>query len=1085
METYSYDAFISYRQEYDKKIAKILHRNIEYYHIPSKLQKKYRKKKFRVFLDKEELRTTYDLNVDILEALKNSKYLIVVCSPATRKAPWILKEIEAFKKYHGDSVKNIITVLSDGKSKESIPDVLRENGYEPLAANYRIKQERSKELSRIIATLIGCEYDDLIDRRKKYEIKRAVFVSAVIAVFFIVLAVMGIINKINKNNSLLEKSKNLAFLSENAYNSHDTRGAIENALNALDKKYTPEAKRALLTSTEVYKTEEAEMGYLRSFKLNVPIKEYAVYEEGEGTYISILGKDTSLRVYNVKTGEKTMSVDFDQIGHNSNQDVHIIMCEENQLIFWASYNIISFNLDEVAVSWERKLEDDSSYKYTNLLYNSDDIVVGLNSGEILFLDKKDGELTDSIFLDESAAGEENGEQMLAAISTDSRYLLCHSQSYAYLYNMDEMTYYIVAKDIQSTEINGKIIGDYCLLSYLKGTEKDIHIVCYDIKNNMLVFEKETANVKKGFKGEKEYYIPWFMSFENRTVNGEIMNIAVSVLGNSMILIDERSGQIISEVQFTNRIKGLFMQKRSLRNHDYGIMSLGDGDGEDVLTAVFEDGKCADYSFTSTGISESYRTFDDGVIHLEKVKNYFCVSYKSKLSELREENVRYGLTRNIKTHESESFSDSILIYGERELNTGYQKVTDDYNYQSSVFSYEDGFLIFQPKSCIYYDIKKNSVVWENEDINIEDDTIYLNVSFDEDFYKMQNENSSYKFLGADVSGQYAIIGYFGKNFCYNIQFLNKSDGKIVKTDSLNLESFNDAPFKIQEICDFQKNGNKLFFSARLKETSGLIISYDMISGQYNCKIFPLINSSSYINIISISNDGKHVFWCEQNKDDKGNNNDILYLDNCFQSVILNMDSGKLYPLKLDDDVKKNILLIPSPCWSEDNQSMVIRSDNLVLFFSQTGDCEKTIEMSDYVFAGFCFFENILYIIGDANGTPMLFRYEKTGDQRDSSELTGRTGFGGNIFNIECIKSFDSEVIMILNPSEFFMGSSLMNDIGNQIHNAWIVDQATGKTVAYIWQGAAYNRDMDYIFANGGIIKRYTTEEIMNKARELLD
>ena len=45
---------------------------------------------------------------------------------------------------------------------------------------------------------------------------------------------------------------------------------------------------------------------------------------------------------------------------------------------------------------------------------------------------------------------------------------------------------------------------------------------------------------------------------------------------------------------------------------------------------------------------------------------------------------------------------------------------------------------------------------------------------------------------------------------------------------------------------------------------------------------------------------------------------------------------------------------------------------------------------------------------------------------------------------------------------------------------VVDQTTGKSIAYIQQGAAYNQDIDYIFTNEGIVKRYTTEELIEKA-----
>ena len=71
-------------------------------------------------------------------------------------------------------------------------------------------------------------------------------------------------------------------------------------------------------------------------------------------------------------------------------------------------------------------------------------------------------------------------------------------------------------------------------------------------------------------------------------------------------------------------------------------------------------------------------------------------------------------------------------------------------------------------------------------------------------------------------------------------------------------------------------------------------------------------------------------------------------------------------------------------------------------------------------------------------------------------------------------------MILNPNKLFQGDTIGFTIGAPYHNAWIVDQTTGKSIAYIQQGAAYNQDIDYIFTNEGIVKRYTTEELIEKA-----
>ena len=80
-----YDAFISYRHApLDMEIAKKVHTGLETYHVPGAVQKKTGKKKIeRVFRDQDELPIGSDLNENIAGALRESEYLVVICSPET------------------------------------------------------------------------------------------------------------------------------------------------------------------------------------------------------------------------------------------------------------------------------------------------------------------------------------------------------------------------------------------------------------------------------------------------------------------------------------------------------------------------------------------------------------------------------------------------------------------------------------------------------------------------------------------------------------------------------------------------------------------------------------------------------------------------------------------------------------------------------------------------------------------------------------------------------------------------------------------------------------------------------------------
>ena len=121
---YKYDAFISYRHcDLDKFVAENLHRLLESYDLPKGIKEKLNitgKPIKRVFRDQEELPLSSNLEDPIIEALKDSKYLIVICSPRLKDSLWCKKEIQTFKKIRGR--KNILCVLIEGEPDESFPE---------------------------------------------------------------------------------------------------------------------------------------------------------------------------------------------------------------------------------------------------------------------------------------------------------------------------------------------------------------------------------------------------------------------------------------------------------------------------------------------------------------------------------------------------------------------------------------------------------------------------------------------------------------------------------------------------------------------------------------------------------------------------------------------------------------------------------------------------------------------------------------------------------------------------------------------------------------------------------------------------
>lgn len=205
---YKYDAFISYRHtERDRLAAENLHRQMEAFRLPGKLSGKAagRTRIERVFRDRDELPLTNNLEDPIMEALAQSEYLIVICSPRLRESLWCRKEIETFIRMHGR--EKVLAVLIEGEPSESFPEellykeetVIAEDGtvstvrksMEPLAADIRGKSRREMlkalktEKLRLLAPMFSLDYDDLKQRHRERRMKRILGGSLAAAALFL------------------------------------------------------------------------------------------------------------------------------------------------------------------------------------------------------------------------------------------------------------------------------------------------------------------------------------------------------------------------------------------------------------------------------------------------------------------------------------------------------------------------------------------------------------------------------------------------------------------------------------------------------------------------------------------------------------------------------------------------------------------------------------------------------------------------------------------------------------------------------------------------------------------------------------
>ena len=314
-----YDAFISYRHsDLDMYIAKKIHKGLETFKVPRPVTKKYGKKSIkRVFRDQEELPIGSDLGDNIESALRESEFLLVICSPRTPESYWVQKEIETFIRMHGR--EHVLAILVEGEPDQSFPQQIlvdeEGNAVEPLAADVRgsskkeIDRKMKTELMRLAAPILHCSYDDLRQRHRERRMKKMMSIAAGGAVLGLAFGVYSAYNaamiRRNYQEKQINQSKYLAQTSLELFRYGDRQSAVLVALEALpsegnDRPYVASAQYALSEALRSYDLGNV-MGMDRCLKHDLPVDEFCFDVSGE-RLVSI-DQGQYIYVWDLNTGE--------------------------------------------------------------------------------------------------------------------------------------------------------------------------------------------------------------------------------------------------------------------------------------------------------------------------------------------------------------------------------------------------------------------------------------------------------------------------------------------------------------------------------------------------------------------------------------------------------------------------------------------------------------------------------------------------------------------------------------------------------------------------------------------------------------
>ena len=196
--SYKYWAFISYSSK-DVRVAKKLHRRLETYRIPRDLvgrpgrDTEVPKKIFPVFRDRDELPLSSDLGASIEDALRASRYLIVLCSPHAAKSQWVNEEVRYFKAIGRED--RILAIILDGEphaaeeSQECFPTALKlgvdadgaitSNPAEPIGGDLRPGGDGwNAAFLKAVAGITGMGYDSFARRAAKRQRRQRLVAAA-------------------------------------------------------------------------------------------------------------------------------------------------------------------------------------------------------------------------------------------------------------------------------------------------------------------------------------------------------------------------------------------------------------------------------------------------------------------------------------------------------------------------------------------------------------------------------------------------------------------------------------------------------------------------------------------------------------------------------------------------------------------------------------------------------------------------------------------------------------------------------------------------------------------------------------------
>ncbi len=636
-----YNAFISYRHsELDMYVAKKIHKKLETFKPPRDVKNKLGKNKIeRVFRDQEELPIGNNLSDNIQQALRESQYLIVICSPRTPESHWVQKEIETFIALHGR--QQILAVLIEGEPRDSFPKQLLvdDNGepVEPLAADVRGSSKREvgkkirTEVVRLAASLLGCSYDELRQRHRERKMKRALFASAAAAVVAISFGAYSVYNTMmiqkNYEGKQINQSKYLADTALTLFEEGDRVAAGLIALEALpskenDRPYVASAQYALGQTLNVYDNGNSmTKDCLLKHDLQVEDMTYSY----DGTKIVSIDLGMSIYVWDVEKGTLLVKIapEIDDYGS---------MVDTLKATITKSNNLVIATANKI---YARDLEDNEIWKIEAELVNIDCVfdmeaeIAAIVSGEVVnFIDMTNGNnigsmkntIKNSYFSDEGKFNAEHDKFIVDhVLDKDAE----NGKVSVYDLKKSAKTEY-TTKGSHIVEQSFCADGNFVVMSgkeeefrIARDKKAEVFIEKIDIVSGKVIWT-QIVKMDVWRMDTKESILKCRKYIDNST-NKENDEVLLSV-NNGIYVWDSLNGQVISEINMTSQISAFLVSVSSdicyiVENN--GAMNILELTREQNISNLLDIGRPTDDVLIKNGVLAA-RLYNSPDIMLMKV-----------------------------------------------------------------------------------------------------------------------------------------------------------------------------------------------------------------------------------------------------------------------------------------------------------------------------------------------------------------------------------------------------------------------------------------------------------------------------------